>query len=476
MLTARNEQHAVVMRDVVVSSKGVDEWATVFCAGSKCSGEETIIISGATMTIPTGNIYGLIGPSGCGKSTLLNCILGRTKVSKGVVSVFGVRPGTIKTGLPCTKIGFMPQDIAINFDLRVSETIHLYGGILGLSSSQIKAKQQFLMALLDLPPLDSFIDTLSCGQQRRISLAVTLLNDPELLILDEPTVGVDPILRKQIWHYLLELTADKNHTVLITTHYVEEARMAHTVGMMRNGAIICEGIPDDIISKYNCTSLENAFLRCLQHTASETQTPKTVPLAPLSDYICYAGTSSSGNAGRYQQLLSSLPKYHRMRALLICNLKKFYRHAGHVLTPLAIPVVLMIVFRLSFGEFPKNIPFGVINHDNNYGSVYLSYLNSDILSLRHFTAYEDAFRSVKTGETWGFMEIHSNFTDYLYERFLHRFDNAFDDTTNHGGISISMDATCELKLFHLTFLCGFRNFTFCTLYKILLFVICGSSI
>lgn len=136
-----------------------------------------------------------------------------------------------KNGLriPRQKIGYMPQQIALIEEFTIQEVIYYFGRIYGMKDRQIKEKFNFLKKLLDLPPASRFVGDCSGGQQRRVSFAVAILHDPELLILDEPTVGLDPILRSEIWDFLIDRTIKSNLAVIITTHYIEEAKNANCV-------------------------------------------------------------------------------------------------------------------------------------------------------------------------------------------------------------------------------------------------------
>nr|CAI5849585.1 unnamed protein product [Callosobruchus analis] len=126
----------------------------------------------------------------------------------------------------------MPQELALYGEFSINETMLYFGWIYGLKTKQIKEKVTFLVQLLDLPPAKRLVKNLSGGQQRRVSLAVAVMHEPELLILDEPTVGVDPILRANIWNYMVRETKEKKISIIITTHYIEEARQAQTVSFI----------------------------------------------------------------------------------------------------------------------------------------------------------------------------------------------------------------------------------------------------
>lgn len=200
----------------------------------------------------------MLGASGCGKTTLLSCIVGRRRLNAGEIWVLGGRPGSRGSGVPGPRIGYMPQvriilylphilnkhlnitfsnvsikELALYGEFTLRETLIYFGWIAGMTTSAVDEKIDFLLKLLQLPNSSRFVKNLSGGQQRRMSLAAALVHDPELLILDEPTVGVDPVLRNSIWDHLVELTSTGKRTVIITTHYIEETRQAHMVSLGR---------------------------------------------------------------------------------------------------------------------------------------------------------------------------------------------------------------------------------------------------
>ncbi|XP_046382796.1 ABC transporter G family member 23-like [Ischnura elegans] len=219
------------------------------------------VLDQLNMTVPKGTIYGLLGASGCGKTTLLTCIVGRRRLNTGEIWVLGGKPGSEGSGVPGKRVGYMPQETALYSEFTIRETMLYFGWIFGMSTNAIDERLSFLTKLLELPPAHRQVKTLSGGQQRRVSLSAAFLHEPELLILDEPTVGVDPLLRQSIWKHLITITKEGNTTVIITTHYIEEARDAHKIGLMRGGKLLAEESPDNLLAIHHCGSLEEVFLK-----------------------------------------------------------------------------------------------------------------------------------------------------------------------------------------------------------------------
>jgi ABC-type multidrug transport system ATPase subunit len=211
------------------------------------------------MRVEKGSIYGLLGPSGCGKTTLLKVLLGRLSPESGAVSVLGSVPGEPDSVIPGSAVGYSPQEIALYEDLSIAETLRFHGRLHAMKAERIAERQSWLLELLDLPEPTRPVGQMSGGQKRRVSLAVALLHEPELLLLDEPTVGVDPELRARVWGHLLTI-AEAGTTVIITTHYIDEAGKADRVGLMRHGRLLAEDAPQVLMDEHGHSSLEQTFL------------------------------------------------------------------------------------------------------------------------------------------------------------------------------------------------------------------------
>jgi ABC-type multidrug transport system ATPase subunit len=212
----------------------------------------------------------LIGASGCGKTTLLSCIIGMNSLDYGKIVVLGEKVKPNKTLKSCLRIGFMPQGFALQDEFTVNESLYFFGNLFQMKSDILETRVKMLIKLLKLPPFDQKVIDCSGGQQRRISLAVAMIHNPDVLILDEPTVGLDPILRDSVWNFMINLTRTSKISIILTTHYIEEATKADQCGLMRNGILLDEDTPKIIMNNYQVSSLEEAFLcLCVANGTSE---------------------------------------------------------------------------------------------------------------------------------------------------------------------------------------------------------------
>ena len=216
------------------------------------------------LSIEEGETYGLLGPNGSGKTTTIKIICGLLEATSGTVKVLGE---TVPSRKVLDQIGYMPQDTAIYVDNTVHENMELFGSLYGMSKDQFKKREEEMLKFVDLGDWrNSLASTLSGGMRHRLSLACALLHEPKLLILDEPTVGVDPELRATFWEYF-ETLGKKGITVVITTHYMDEATHCQKVGLLRQGRLIAEGKPDELMKKHGKRSLEDVFLEIARRDA-----------------------------------------------------------------------------------------------------------------------------------------------------------------------------------------------------------------
>ncbi len=200
------------------------------------------VLDGVGFTVETGSVTGLLGPSGSGKTTLMRCIVGVQKVKSGHVTVLGRPAGTAELRL---QVGYLSQSPSVYADLTVEENVRHFAAIYG------KSRREAVKSIEDVglgPARKQFVRTLSGGQRSRASLACALLGDPKLLVLDEPTVGQDPLLRRELWRHFRGL-ADSGVTVLVSSHVMDEAARCDRILLVREGRIIADDTPGAIRSR-----------------------------------------------------------------------------------------------------------------------------------------------------------------------------------------------------------------------------------
>ncbi|MFA1549303.1 ABC transporter ATP-binding protein [Actinomadura chokoriensis] len=218
------------------------------------------VLHGLTLDVPRGSIVGLIGPSGCGKTTLIRALVGVQIVKSGTVTVLGAPAGS--PGLR-HRVGYATQSPAVYADLTVAENLRYFASVLRAPRSDVDR-------VIDEVGLgrhrDQTAATLSGGQLSRVNLAVALLGDPELIVLDEPTVGLDPVLRQELWGLFREL-ADRGATLVVSSHVMDEAGRTDRLLLMREGAVLADGTPDGLRSRTGTSDLEAAFLHLITERA-----------------------------------------------------------------------------------------------------------------------------------------------------------------------------------------------------------------
>jgi ABC-2 type transport system ATP-binding protein len=197
--------------------------------------------------VPRGKIFGFLGPNGSGKSTTIRMLAGLLAPSGGRITGFDGLDVAKDTERWKTRMGYMSQKFSLYLDLTVEENLRFFGSIYGLSKPQLRERIGDLAARLRFEPLiGSLTSALSTGQRQRVALAAALLHQPELLFLDEPTGGVDPRGRRIFWDLIYELAASRHMTVLVTTHYMDEAEQCDRLAFILNGRIIANGESNDL--------------------------------------------------------------------------------------------------------------------------------------------------------------------------------------------------------------------------------------
>ncbi|WP_226675495.1 ABC transporter ATP-binding protein [Rossellomorea aquimaris] len=224
---------------------------------SKSFGSQEVL-NNVSLNIPKGSIYGLLGPSGSGKTTLIKLMIGLETPSSGSVTYKGNK---LKASELYPSIGYMAQSDALYDELTAKENLSFMASLYGLKKAKRKEQIEKVMTTVDLlEHLNKPVHQYSGGMKRRLSLAIALLHEPDVLFLDEPTVGIDPVLRKDIWDSFHRLK-EEGRTLIITTHVMDEAERCDQLGLLQHGEIISSDTPVAIKETYGVSSIEDVFLK-----------------------------------------------------------------------------------------------------------------------------------------------------------------------------------------------------------------------
>jgi ABC-2 type transport system ATP-binding protein len=222
---------------------------------------KNLVIPGLDLTVATGSVTGLLGPSGSGKTTLIRCIAGIQIVEAGSVTVLGSPAGS---AINRERVGYVTQASSVYPDLTVRQNLAYFSALAGKGAAAI---DETIGDVGLTPQADSLTGNLSGGQRIRVSLAAALLADPDLYLLDEPTVGLDPVLRRDLWKMFDSLAAD-GKTLLVSSHVMDEAGRCDRVLLMRDGGLIADATPDELRAEAGTDDLEQAFLVLAEREAA----------------------------------------------------------------------------------------------------------------------------------------------------------------------------------------------------------------
>lgn len=252
-------------------------------------GERTIL-ERITLQVGRGELFGLLGPSGSGKTTLIKQITGIEKADGGTVHVFGERmPRLALLG----RFGYMAQSDALYNELTARENLLFFASLYGLSGARRQERIQAAMRIVDLTDhMNKPVAAYSGGMKRRLSLAIALLHDPELLVLDEPTVGIDPLLRQSIWKELFALR-DRGTTIILTTHVMDEADKCDRIGLIRNGRLTAVDSPEALKTQSGAATLEEAFIVLGEGIKHENACARRSDHSPICSRQAYDGVDFS---------------------------------------------------------------------------------------------------------------------------------------------------------------------------------------
>jgi ABC-2 type transport system ATP-binding protein len=230
------------------------------------------VLHGLDLEVPTGQVIGLLGPSGSGKTTLMRAVVGAQVVLAGTVEVLGMPAGAPSLR---SRVGYVTQSPSVYSDLTVLENLHYFAEVLGAGRTDVTR----VLDQVDLAHhARNRVSTLSGGELSRVSLAVALLSEPDLLVLDEPTVGLDPVLRRSLWRLFAELAAS-GITVLVSSHVMDEATRCDRLLLLREGELLADATLPELLERTGAADVEEAFLTLVDSAAAAADAAKTATTA-----------------------------------------------------------------------------------------------------------------------------------------------------------------------------------------------------
>lgn len=245
-------------------------------------GSRTVLRS-LDFQVPRGSVTGLLGPSGCGKSTLMRAVVGTQAKVEGTLEVLDSPAGAAALR---SRVGYVTQAPSVYADLTARQNLDYYAAVLGVPRSDRPDQVERALREVDLTShANALAANLSGGQRSRVSLAVALLGAPDLLVLDEPTVGLDPVLRRNLWHLFHRLAEERGTTLLISSHVMDEADRCQRLLLMRDGRVLAEDTPRALRERTGAPTVEDAFLHLVDEADQREAAPDTDPdPAPAPDH------------------------------------------------------------------------------------------------------------------------------------------------------------------------------------------------
>ena len=221
-------------------------------------GKNVKALNNINLELPAGKTIGFIGPSGAGKTTLIRGIVGSLRISSGEIEVFGLPAGSVTLR---KQVSYMTQELSVYPDLTVKENLKYFITMVGLRGKAAEDMLSKVLGLVDMAnKSDSLVSDLSSGQKQRVSLSVALIGSPKLMVLDEPTVGLDPVLRQKLWSLFTELTSNGT-TLIISSHSMDEAGRCDDLVLVREGKLVAHNSPKELLQSTGTKTVEECFMK-----------------------------------------------------------------------------------------------------------------------------------------------------------------------------------------------------------------------
>jgi ribosome-dependent ATPase len=319
-----------------------------------------VAVDDVSFRITRGEIFGFVGSNGCGKTTTMKMLTGLLSVSDGRAWIFG-KPVDAADLDTRRRVGFMSQSFSLYTELSVRQNLELHAHLFHLPHRSLQPRLDALVERFGLAEyLDDTADNLPLGVRQRLSLAVAVIHEPELLILDEPTSGVDPVARDRFWQLLLDLSRNHGVTIFISTHFMNEAERCDRIALMHAGRVLTQGTPADVVRAAGASNLEGAFIAHLERASPEAADPNP-PVGPVQREPTPVGAFSLG----------------RIWAYALREATEIRRDPIRLAFALLGPILLLVVFGYGISFDVENLSFAVLDYDNSPESrAYLEHYRS----------------------------------------------------------------------------------------------------
>ena len=354
--------------------------------------------------IERGEIFGFLGSNGCGKTTTMKMLTGLLPPTDGTALLFGqaVKGGDVESR---RRVGFMTQAFSLYTELTVRQNMVLHARLFDLSPEDGKRRVQELLTDFNLESVaDTLCESLPLGIRQRLSLAVAVLHEPDVLILDEPTSGVDPVARDGFWELLIGLSREKGVTIFLSTHFMNEAARCDRMSMMHQGRVLAQGPPAELVAERKAASLEEAFIGYLEDAAAKSD--QKAGQSAAQQQVAAAAPQAAPAVAPKGFTLSRVWAFARREAIELSH--DSVRLAFAVLGP----ILLMVVFGYGISLDVEHLTFGVLDFDQSQASrLYAdSYRGSIYYDERKpITSYAELDRRLRNGELRFAIEIPSGF-------------------------------------------------------------------
>ena len=362
-----------------------------------------------SFTIERGEIFGFLGSNGCGKTTTMKMLTGLLPASSGSARLFGqaVDANNLETR---KRVGFMSQAFSLYTELTVRQNLLLHARLFHLAPERIAGRIDELVHRFALGGyLDVSTESLPLGIRQRLSLAVAVIHSPDMLILDEPTSGVDPVARDQFWELLIDLSRHQGVTIFVSTHFMNEASRCDRISLMHAGRVLASGAPGELINARNCRTLEEAFIAHLQEAERDDMTEGSVDEAPL------AGPVLEGFGDKGAPATSFFNPF-RLLAYARRETQELSRDPIRLVFALLGTAILMLIFGFGITLDVDKLSYAVLDRDQTPESrVYLeNYAGSRYFREKPpLTGYDSLEQRMMSGELQLAIEIPPGFGKYL---------------------------------------------------------------